>query len=63
MDRETILYGFGSLLLVYLWTAGLVFLWRHPWMTSTERFFYTGQMLTFSTVTKEEVDAWEQGER
>lgn len=40
----------GVALLVYLAFASIVFQFRHPWMTETERFLYTWEAITFGTV-------------
>ena len=45
--------------LLYVLTAVSVFSFRHPWMTQTERTLWFGRVLTFGTVTPEEVRAWE----
>jgi hypothetical protein len=40
------------LILFFAWwaIASLVFAFRHPWMTETERFVYAIRALTFDTV-------------
>ncbi len=37
-------------LLAYVMLAQIVFAFRHPWATDTERFLYFGRALTFGTV-------------
>lgn len=41
------------LLALFAWfaIANLVFAFRHPWATSTERFLYLGKALTFKKVS------------
>jgi hypothetical protein len=34
----------------YVTLAQIVFAFRHPWATDTERFLYFGRALTFGTV-------------
>ncbi len=37
-------------LLAYVMLAQIVFAFRHPWATDTERFLYFGRALVFGTV-------------
>lgn len=42
-------------LVIYLMAAEIVFQFRHPWMTSTERFLHTPDALQFKQLRYEDV--------
>lgn len=42
-------------LVFYVVIAEVVFAFRHPWMTDTERFLNTPAALTFATVKQEDI--------
>ena len=40
---------------IYLVTANIVFAFRHPWATSTERFVHIGDALMFKKISYKEM--------
>jgi hypothetical protein len=40
---------------IYLSTANIVFAFRHPWATSTERFVHIGDALMFKKISYKEM--------
>ena len=40
---------------IYLVTANIVFAFRHPWATSTERFVHIGDSLMFKKISYKEM--------
>jgi hypothetical protein len=48
--RDAIFIWALLVLLAYVMLAQIVFAFRHPWATDTERFLYFGRALTFGTV-------------
>ena len=60
VTREIVIATLMVFLCVYVIVARVTFSWRHPWMTQSEQGAYIGRMLTFGTVTREEVKAWEE---
>jgi hypothetical protein len=52
--RDAILTSALIVLFAYVMLAQIVFAFRHPWATDTERFLYFGRALTFGTVAYSE---------
>lgn len=48
--RDAIVTPAMIVFLVYVLTANVVFAFRHPWATDTERFLYFGRALVFGKV-------------
>jgi len=48
--RDAILTTALIVLLAYVMLAQIVFAFRHPWATDTERFLYFGRALVFGKV-------------
>ncbi len=48
--RDAILTTALVVFVAYVTLAQIVFAFRHPWATDTERFLYFGRALTFGTV-------------
>ena len=48
--RDAIVLSAMIVFLVYVLTANVVFAFRHPWATDTERFLYFGRAMAFGTV-------------
>jgi hypothetical protein len=48
--RDAILTSALIVLFAYVMLAQIVFAFRHPWATDTERFLYFGRALTFGKV-------------
>lgn len=43
----------GLALVLYLVLSGMVFAFRHPWMSDTERFLHMREVLTWQRVPRE----------
>jgi len=52
--KDAIITSAMVAVLLYVLVAQMIFAFRHPWATDTERFLYFGRALAFGTVTYSE---------
>ena len=49
-QHDAIVTSAMVIVLIYVLVSQMVFAFRHPWATDTERFMYFGRALAFGTV-------------